>query len=95
MSRSGPGDAVATVLPAALELTTAYGAAADDPGLFWETMRRVVGESLTGADPARAVAELLFGLSALSNLLLDELAEHTGQNRADVLAEVHRSYLSA
>lgn len=87
-------EAMAAVLPAALELTTAYTAATDDPSLYWETMRRVVGESLTGADPATAIAQLVFGLSALSGILLDHLADETGRDRAAVLAEIHRAHLA-
>jgi len=88
---AGPDEALALVLPAALELTTA---AAGDPGLYWQTMRRVVGESLDGADPGRAVAQLLFGLSALNSILLDDLAATTGRDRAAILADLHRRYLS-
>jgi hypothetical protein len=84
----------ARVLPAALELATAYTAAGTEPALFWEAMRRVVGEAQTGADPARAVAELVFGQAALAGILMDELASQTGQDRADVIAEIHRRYLA-
>ncbi|BCB88831.1 hypothetical protein Psuf_061440 [Phytohabitans suffuscus] len=85
---------MAAVLPAALELTTAYTAAGDDPSLYWEAMRRVLGESLDGVDPATAMAQLIFGLCALSGILLDQLAEQTGQDRAGLLAEIHRVYLT-
>jgi len=56
-------------------------------------MRRVVGESLDGADPGRAIAQLLFGLSALNSILLDDLATATSRARATILTEVHRRYL--
>ncbi|BCB77181.1 hypothetical protein GCM10022251_57300 [Phytohabitans flavus] len=94
MNPTTPEAAIAAVLPAALELTTAYTAASDDPSLYWQTMRRVLGESMDGADPATAMAQLIFGLSALSGILLDDLAEHTGQDRAALLAEIHRAYLT-
>ncbi len=94
MSPVDPSQVTAAVLPAALELTTAYACAGDEPDLYWQTMRRVVGESLSGADPAQAMAELLFGLSALSSILLDDLARLTGRGPAEVLAELHRTYLS-
>ncbi|MDQ7905059.1 hypothetical protein RB614_11055 [Phytohabitans sp. ZYX-F-186] len=48
MTPTGPEAAIAAVLPAALELTTAYAAAGDDPSLYWQTMRRVLGESMGG-----------------------------------------------
>lgn len=94
MSPADPNQVTAAVLPAALELTTAYACAGEDPDLYWQTMQRVIDDSLSGADPAHAVAELLFGLSALSSILLDDLARLTGREPTDVLAELHQSYLS-
>ena len=85
---------LATVLPPALELATAYTQSEHDPALFIETMRRVVGESLQAEDPLTATGQLLFGLSALCGILLDEMAERAGIDRAAVLAEVHRLYLT-
>jgi hypothetical protein len=85
---------LATLLPPALELMTAFTASEDDPGFFWATMQRVVGESLTGADPGRAVAELVFGQAALAGILLDQLAEHTGTDRVSLLNQIHRTYLT-
>jgi hypothetical protein len=85
---------LAAVLPPALELMTAFTASDDDPDFFWQAMRRVVGESLTGADPGQAVAELVFGLSALSGILLDQLAEQSHRDRNALLADLHRAYLA-
>jgi hypothetical protein len=36
---------------------------------------------------------MMFGLSSLSGILLDELAEVTGRSRGDVIHTVHRRYL--
>jgi hypothetical protein len=87
-------EALATVLPAALELMTAYTSSGSDPRFFWDAMRRVVGESLTGADPARAVAELLFGLSAVGGILLEQLAEAVERSPHELLHDLHRDYLT-
>jgi hypothetical protein len=87
-------EALAAVLPAALELMTAYTSSGADPRFFWEAMRRVVGESLTGADPARAIAELLFGLSAVGGILLDQLAGAVERSPNELLQDLHREYLT-
>ena len=84
---------VAAVLPPAMELATAYTASGDDPALFWDTMRRAVADT-GAADPVTGTAQLLFGLSALSGILLDQLAKVSGQDKAFVLAQIHRLYLS-
>ncbi|GAA1772539.1 hypothetical protein [Luedemannella helvata] len=86
---------LATVLPPALELATAYAASEGDPALFVTTMRRVVDESMQATDPSTATAQLLFGMSALCGILLDDLADHEGTDRAAVLAQVHRLYLAS
>jgi hypothetical protein len=86
--------ALALVLPPALELMTAYTSSGADPRFFWEAMRRVVGESLTGADPAGAVAELLFGLSAVGGILLEQLAEAAARSPDELLQDLHRDYLT-
>jgi hypothetical protein len=36
---------------------------------------------------------MMFGLSSLSGILLDELAQATGRSRGDVLHAVHLRYL--
>jgi superoxide dismutase, Fe-Mn family len=41
----------------------------------------------------RGFADLMFGLSSLSGILLDELAEATGRSRGDLLHAVHLRYL--
>lgn len=85
---------VVAVLPPALELMTAFSCSRDDPALFWQTVQRLLGESMTGADPGRALAELVFGVSALSGILLDQLAQATDRDQAQILANIHRSYLN-
>jgi hypothetical protein len=87
--------AVAAMLPPALELMTALTQSEEHPRFYWEAIQRVLGESLTGADPSKALAEVVFCLSALSGILLDRLAEQTGQKRVDLLAELHRDYVRA
>jgi hypothetical protein len=84
---------VAGVLPPALELMTAFTDSEEDPGFYWAAVQRVIGEALSGADPAKAMMEVLFGLSALSGILLDQLSEATGTTERDLLSEVYRSYL--
>ncbi len=98
MSTPGRDEVLAAVLPPALELTAAFALSSDDPlagaTLYWETVRRIVEEALRDADPSRAIAELLFGLSALAAILLDELAASTGRDRGEVLTTLQRTYLA-
>jgi hypothetical protein len=49
-----------------------------------------------GSQAVRAVSEdrETFGLSALSGILLEEVAEATGRDQAQVLADIHRGYLT-
>jgi hypothetical protein len=86
---------LAGLLPPALELMTAFTQSDDDPGFFWQAVQRVLGEALADANPGRAMAEVTFGLSALSGILLDQLADATGRDRTEILADVHRIYLDA
>ena len=83
-------------LAALVQDAVLHGAA--EIALFIETMRRVVGESMQAEDPVTATAQLLFGLFALCGLcgiLLDDLAERAGVDRAAVLAEAHRLNLTS
>ncbi|QSB15208.1 hypothetical protein JQS43_02225 [Natronosporangium hydrolyticum] len=89
-----PDRTVATVLPAAIELTTAYAAGPTDPELFWQTMQRLLLDRAEQSDPPQAVAELLLGTAALASMLLDEAAECSGRERPTILAELHRTYLN-
>ncbi len=51
---------------------------------------------MDGGDPAEALAGLTFGLSALSGILLDQVAvaEATGRDQVQILADIHRYYLT-
>ena len=88
-------DAFAGVLPPALEVMTAFTQSRDDPSFFWQTVQRVMAEPLAGGNPAEALAGLTFGLSALSGILLEQVAEATGRDQIQVLADIHRSYLAS
>jgi hypothetical protein len=85
---------IAGVLPPALEVMTAFTQSRDDPGFFWQAIQRVLGEPQEGGDPGEALAGLTFGLSALSGILLEEVAAATGRDQTQVLADIHRSYLA-
>jgi iron/manganese superoxide dismutase-like protein len=52
-----------------------------------------IGDAVGARDPLRGLAEMIFGLSSLSGILLDELAGVTGRSRGEVLHAVHRRYL--
>ena len=82
------------LLPSALELMTAFTQSREDPAFFWQAVQRVVSEPLDGGEPAEVMARLTFGLSALSGILLDEIAQATGRDQTEVLADIYRSYLS-
>lgn len=84
---------IASLLPPALELMTAFTQSKDDPAFYWQAMQRVIGDAMSTDDPARGMAEVVFGLSALSGILLDQLSDTTGSEQSDLLAAVHRAYL--
>ncbi len=90
----GPDDLIAGVLPPALEVMTAFTQSRDDPSFFWQAVERVMGEPLDGGNPAEAMAGLTLGLSALSGILLEEVAKATGRDQLQVLADIYRSYLA-
>lgn len=96
MSINGPDQLLQTVLPPALEVLTAWSIAdiEADPSIFRQAMNRVFGDAADTPDPRRGLAQMMFGLSSLSGILLDELAQVTGQSRGEVLRGVHRRYLS-
>ncbi|MGH3938853.1 MAG: hypothetical protein ACRDTG_09495 [Pseudonocardiaceae bacterium] len=85
-----------TVLPAALEVLSAWSIAETeaDPSVFRHAMDRTIGDAVRARDPLRGLAEIIFGLSSLSGILLDELAEATDRSRGEVLHAVHRRYLN-
>ena len=90
----GREEMLAGVLPPALEVMTAFTQSREDPSFFWQAVQRVMDEPLGGGDPADALAGLTFGLSALSGILLEQVAEATGRDQVQVLADIHRSYLA-
>jgi len=90
----GREEMIAGVLPPALEVMTAFTQSGEDPGFFWHAVQRVLSDPLDGGDTGEALARLAFGLSALSGILLDEVAEATGRDQARVLADIHRGYLA-
>jgi hypothetical protein len=85
------------VLPSALEVLTAWSIAETeaDPSVFRHAMNRALGDAAATADPLRGLSAMIFGLSSLSGILLDELAQSTGRSRGEVLHAVHRRYLNA
>jgi len=85
-----------TVLPAALEVLSAWSIAETeaDPSVFRHAMDRTIGDATQAQDPLRGLAEMIFGLSSLSGILLDELADVTGRSRGEVLHAVHLRYLA-
>jgi hypothetical protein len=95
MSVDNPDELLNTVLPPALEVLTAWSIAETeaDPAVFRHAMNRAFGDAAGAPDPWRGLADMMFGLSSLSGILLDELAEVTGRSRGEVLHAVHLRYL--
>jgi hypothetical protein len=95
MSVEGPDELVQAVLPPALELLTAWSIAETeaDPSVFRHAMDRTLNDAVTSQHPLGWLTEMVFGLSALSGILLDELTEVTGRSRPEVLHAVHLRYL--
>jgi hypothetical protein len=95
LSVNDPDELMRTVLPPALELLTAWSIAETeaDPVVFRHAMNRAFGDATGAQDPWRGLADMMFGLSSLSGILLDELAQATGRSRGEVLHAVHLRYL--
>ena len=90
----GPADVRRRVLPPALETLTAWTMACEeDPRFFHDAMQRVLADALGSQDPQRAMAELLFGMTSLSGILLEELAASSGRTPSELLVQVHADYL--
>jgi hypothetical protein len=88
-SPSRPGGP--SLLPA-LELVTAWTHAHNDPGFYWAAVERVMGD-VTGPDaPPAALAALIFGLSSLGGILLDRLAEESGQEPSQLLTAIQLTH---
>jgi hypothetical protein len=83
------------VLPPALEVLSAWSIAEyeADPSVFRQAMDRTIGDAVGTAEPLRGLAQVIFGLSSLSGILLDELAGATGRSHGEVLHAVHLRYL--
>jgi hypothetical protein len=90
-----PDELMHTVLLPALEVLTAWSIAKDeaDPAVFHQAVNRTIGDAVRAENPLRGLAEVMFGLSSLSAILLDELADATGRSRGDVLHTIHLRYL--
>jgi hypothetical protein len=95
MTIDNPDQMMRTVLPPALEVLTAWSIAEteNDPSIFREAMDRTIGDAARSDEPLRDLARMMFGLSSLSGILLDELAHSSGRTRGAVLQGVHHRYL--
>jgi hypothetical protein len=95
MSVDNPDELLHMVLPPALEVLTAWSIAEAeaDPAVFRHAMDRAIGDVACAQDPLRGLTGMMFGLSSLSGILLDELAQVTGRSHGEVLHAVHLRYL--
>jgi hypothetical protein len=91
----GPDELLHTVLPPALEILTAWSIAETeaDPSVFHQAMNHTLSETTSTQDPLQGLAEMIFGLSSLSGIPLDELAQVTSRSHGEVLHAVHLRYL--
>jgi hypothetical protein len=96
MSIDGPDRLLQAMLPPALEVLSAWSIAETeaDPVVFRQALDRIIDDAVGAQDPLRGLAEMIFGLSSLSGILLDELAEVTGRSRGEILHAVHLRYLN-
>jgi hypothetical protein len=77
-----------SLLPA-VELVTAWTHAGDDPRFYWDAVQRVMSDvTAPDADP-HALAQLIFGLSSLGGILLDQVARFSEQDPAVVLSAIN------
>lgn len=79
-------------LPAALELLTAMVESADDPAFFWEAVQRVMRDATADGDAGRALAELLFAVTSLSDVLLHHLADAAGATPGSIISQLNVVY---
>ena len=85
-------------LPAAIELLTAMQGSQGDASFFWNAVQRVMADGTDADDPGQALAELVFGLTSLSQIMLRHLAEAGGSTEEFLLgrlATVYRGQKSA
>jgi ABC-type transport system involved in cytochrome bd biosynthesis fused ATPase/permease subunit len=99
MNETGRDDLLRGVLPAALEVMTAWDLAEgtpEEPGdtsEFVAAMDRVIGDVAGAEQPRLALARLLFAQVSLSGILLEEVSRLGGVSRRDVLQAVHREHV--
>jgi hypothetical protein len=79
-------------LLAAIELVAAWSHGADDPGLYWSAVERVMRDVTAPGASAGALAELIYGLSALGGILLGELAAQQRTDPAALLRAVNLAH---
>jgi hypothetical protein len=53
-----------------------------------------LGDAAVALDPLRGLAQMVSGLSSLSGILLDELAQITGRPPGEVLHNLHQCHLN-
>lgn len=96
MTVHNPDELMHALLPPALEVLTAWSLAEAecDPSVFHHAMDHVLGDAARSDEPLRALAQMMFGLSSLSGILLDELASRSDRSHGEVLQAVHHRYLS-
>jgi hypothetical protein len=83
-------------MPPALELLTAWSIGENGEAEFFdEALDRAVADALRTDDPTRHTTEILFGLSSVAGLLLDELAIATGRTHSQVLNALHNEHVAA
>ena len=92
---NGSAEVNRRTLPRALELLTAWSIGENGEAEFFdEALDRAVVDAMKADDPLRSTAEILFGLSSLAGLLLDEWAKSTGQTHSQVLNAVHNQHVT-
>jgi hypothetical protein len=93
---AGCTDVHGRTLPPALELLTAWSIGENGEAEFFDqALDRAVADALRTDDPTRNTAEILFGLSTVAGLLLEELASATGRTHSQVLNALHNQHVVA
>lgn len=96
MAIKNPDELMHMVLPPALEVLTAWSIAETDgnPSVFHCAMDRTISDAAHSDEPLRGLAQMMFGLSSLSGILLDELARVSQRSHSEILQAVHHRYLN-
>ena len=84
--RTGP-----PALPAAIELLTSMRESGD-PEFFWAAVERVMADGGDTDDPGQALAELVFGMTSLSRIMLHHFAQATGSTEEFLLGRIATLY---